>query len=67
MPEKTEIETLPNGQTFEMVPVAGGAFHMGDKEANWAEPVHKVTLPAFYLGKYPVSGIRIFLFCQGYR
>lgn len=37
----------------DMVLVKGGAFQMGEKGV--AEPVHKVTLSDFAIGKYPVT------------
>jgi formylglycine-generating enzyme required for sulfatase activity len=39
-----------------MVLVEGGSFQMGDKEISSNEdPVHAVTLPDFYIGKYEVT------------
>ena len=51
-------QNLPNGATFDMLLVEGGEFLMGgaDEEAYENEnPVHRVTVPSFYLGKYPVT------------
>ncbi|HNL39237.1 MAG TPA: formylglycine-generating enzyme family protein [Saprospiraceae bacterium] len=51
-------ETFPSGFSFDMIHVEGGAFRMGgdDPEATGEEkPVHEVTVPAFYLGKFPVT------------
>lgn len=42
---------------FEMVPVAGGTFDMGDN-GNWsidAKPFHKVAVSDFLMGKYEVT------------
>ena len=48
------------GHHFDMILVEGGTFSMGmDKEDpdSWGveQPVHKVTVPGFYLGKLPVT------------
>lgn len=58
MPE-LHIETV-NGCTFRMIPILGGAFDMGsaedDPEAFGSEkPRHRVAVPDFYLGQYPVT------------
>ena len=49
-----------NGCEFLMIPVEGGAFDMGspddDTEAySYEKPKHRVALPGFYIGKYPVT------------
>ncbi len=49
-----------NSCEFLMIPVEGGAFDMGspddDNESDPDEkPRHRVTLPGFYIGKYPVT------------
>lgn len=49
MPNAVHIETLPSGNTLEMVLVEGGTFLMG-KELE-----REVQLSSFYLGKYPVT------------
>ena len=53
------LETV-NGHTFRMIFVEGGAFDMGsaddDPEAYDSEkPRHRVTVPDFYMGEYPVT------------
>jgi formylglycine-generating enzyme required for sulfatase activity len=62
-------EDLGNGVTLDMVAIPGGAFLMGTEEAeierlvekyqvNWfksEKPQHQVTIPAFYMGKFPVT------------
>ncbi len=52
-------QALPNLPTpFDMLPVEGGTFNMGDEHGDLWEacrPVHKVTVSDFYLGKYPVT------------
>ncbi len=58
MPAPLRIE-LP-GYAFEMILVEGGTFRMGSpqgaEDASDDEyPDHDVTVPDFYLGRYPVT------------
>ncbi|MDZ4702623.1 MAG: SUMF1/EgtB/PvdO family nonheme iron enzyme [Saprospiraceae bacterium] len=58
MPEPFFTEPKPAAAPFDMIFVKGGLFHMGgdDPEAYPDEkPVHTVTVPDFYLGKFPVT------------
>lgn len=53
-------ENLPNNVTLEMVSIPGGTFMMGsppdEAERNDSEtPQHEVTVPSFFMGKYPVT------------
>ena len=62
-------EDLGNGITLEMVEIPGGTFMMGTEDEeierlvkkydnNWLrseKPRHKVTIPAFYMGKFQVT------------
>jgi hypothetical protein len=51
-------EDLGNGILLEMVAIPGGNFMMGslEGEGNSSEkPQHKVTVPPFFMGKYPVT------------
>ena len=62
-------EDLGNGITLEMVAIPGGTFLMGTedeeierlvKKFNWEEfrterPQHQVTVPPFFMGKYPIT------------
>ena len=51
-------EFLSNDISFDMILVEGGVFSMGasDSEAmNREKPIHRVQVPGFYLGKYPVT------------
>ncbi len=52
-------EILPDGTPLEMVFVEGGSFMMGSKEYSDEQPIHKVTCPDFYLGKYPVTNAQL--------
>ena len=48
-------ETLDNS-SFEMILVKGGTFQMGSNDGEKDEqPVHEVTVPGFYIGKYEVT------------
>ncbi|BAY60346.1 serine/threonine protein kinase [Calothrix brevissima NIES-22] len=54
------IEDLGNGITLEMVQIPGGTFMMGSpaEEAGRRDnesPQHQVTVPGFFMGKYPVT------------
>ena len=52
-------EDLGNGTPLEMVYIPGGSFWMGsrpEQELLPSElPQHEVSVPAFYIGKYPVT------------
>ncbi|MBC1195642.1 SUMF1/EgtB/PvdO family nonheme iron enzyme [Microcystis aeruginosa BLCCF158] len=62
-------EDLGNGITLDMVAIPGGTFTMGTedeeierlvKKFNWEgyrseRPQHQVTVPPFFLGKYPIT------------
>jgi formylglycine-generating enzyme required for sulfatase activity len=39
----------------ELVAVPAGPFAMGDDEDEYARPLHEVMLPAFKIGRYPVT------------
>ncbi|MEH2191090.1 MAG: formylglycine-generating enzyme family protein [Nostoc sp.] len=54
------IEDLGNGVTLEMAAIPGGNFMMGSPENEKSRcdnesPQHKVTVPSFFMGKYPVT------------
>ncbi|NCR18971.1 MAG: formylglycine-generating enzyme family protein [Microcystis aeruginosa LL13-03] len=63
------IEDLGNGVQLEMVAIPGGTFIMGTEDEeikrlvkkfaseyfSCEKPQHQVTLPSFYMGKYPVT------------
>ncbi len=51
-------ENLGNVVTLEMVAIPGGTFMMGSPEGEGDDkekPLHKVTVPPFFIGKYPVT------------
>jgi len=53
-------EDLGNGITLDLVSVPGGDFLMGSPEdetdrLDWEGPQHRVQLPEFWMGKFPVT------------
>jgi formylglycine-generating enzyme required for sulfatase activity/uncharacterized caspase-like protein len=48
-------EDLGNGVTLEMVQIPGGTFTMGPLDYDDEKPPHQVTVPGFFMGKYPVT------------
>ena len=61
------IHPEPSG--YEMVLIKGGAFMMGSDYSAQEQPVHEVTLPDFYMGRYPVTNEEYgrFLEATGYQ
>ena len=54
------VEDLGRGVELEMVSIPGGSFLMGspeneDKRDGSESPQHRVNVPPFFLGKYPVT------------
>lgn len=54
------LEPFDNGLSLEIVAVPGGSFVMGSvrTEAEYSTsevPQHRVTVPGFYMGRYPVT------------
>ena len=53
-----EIIDIGNGVSLELVHILGGKFLMGSPEgegANNEKPQHEVTIPEFWMGKYPIT------------
>ncbi|BAY22472.1 hypothetical protein NIES2100_22350 [Calothrix sp. NIES-2100] len=53
-------DNLGNGVTLEMVQIPGGTFTMGSpageaQRDSDESPQHQVTVPGFFMGKYPVT------------
>ncbi|MEC4817677.1 MAG: SUMF1/EgtB/PvdO family nonheme iron enzyme, partial [Scytonema sp. PMC 1069.18] len=53
-------EDLGNGVTLDMVAIPGGTFLMGSPKSEAGSydderPQHEVTVPPFFMGKYPVT------------
>ena len=54
------VESLTDGLEIEMVKIPGDTFTMGSPEnepghRSYESPQHKVTVPSFFMGKYPVT------------
>jgi formylglycine-generating enzyme required for sulfatase activity len=49
------IEDLGNGVNIEMVYIPAGSFMMGSNEDPAEQPIHRVTLLPFYVGKYAIA------------
>jgi formylglycine-generating enzyme required for sulfatase activity/uncharacterized caspase-like protein len=47
-------ETI-NGVDIDLVQIPGGSFDMGSNEHDSEKPIHRVTVPEFLMGKYPVT------------
>lgn len=48
-------EDLGNGVSLAMVHIPGGTFTMGSTEDESELPRHKVAVPEFFMGRYPVA------------
>jgi eukaryotic-like serine/threonine-protein kinase len=48
-------ENLGRGITLDMIFIPGGTFMMGSDESSEEQPIHSVTVPSFYMGKYPIT------------
>ena len=61
------IWPAPSG--YELVWIKGGTFMMDSNEYDSEKPVHKVTIPDFYMGRYPVTNEEYGRFIQatGYK
>jgi formylglycine-generating enzyme required for sulfatase activity len=44
-----------NGMKLELLKVSGGSFWMGSDDDTWEQPIHRVNLQEFLIGKYPVT------------
>jgi formylglycine-generating enzyme required for sulfatase activity len=57
MSENIITETLPTGTSFDLIFVEGCTFTMGNDASRYDDekPAHPVTVPDFYLGRYPVT------------
>ncbi|WP_371417489.1 formylglycine-generating enzyme family protein [Anabaena sp. UHCC 0187] len=54
------VEDLGNGVKLEMVEIPAGTFYMGSPENEAGReddesPQHQVTVPSFFIGKYPLT------------
>ncbi len=48
-------ENLDRSQTLDLVLIPSGTVMMGDRFHADEQPIHQVTLPAFYMSKYPIT------------
>lgn len=58
VPGMTELpftHIIPGVDSSELILVEGGTFMMGSNEYDTQKTIHKVTLPSFAMGKYPVT------------
>jgi formylglycine-generating enzyme required for sulfatase activity len=44
-----------NGVEIDLIQIPGGSFEMGSNEFDHEKPIHRVTVPGFLMGKYPVT------------
>jgi formylglycine-generating enzyme required for sulfatase activity len=49
------ITSLPLDFHLEMVDIPAGKFNMGSNEYEDEKPIHEVIVPAFQIGKYPIT------------
>ncbi len=64
------LATLGDDRDFDtLIVVPEGPFWMGDDDDDEAKPCHKVTLPVYLIGKYPVTvgQFRHFVDASGYK
>ena len=52
---KAQITILLSITSIELVYVEGGTFQMGGNEFEREKPIHKVTVPSFYMAKFLVT------------
>ncbi|WP_228051494.1 SUMF1/EgtB/PvdO family nonheme iron enzyme [Microcystis aeruginosa] len=50
-----DITSLPPDFNLEMVDIHAGEFNMGSNENEEEKPIHEVIVPAFQIGKYPIT------------
>ncbi|MEZ5038678.1 MAG: formylglycine-generating enzyme family protein [Saprospiraceae bacterium] len=51
----------------EMLEVEGGTFKMGSTAYKSEQPIHEVTVPDFFMGKYPVTNAQYAVFLNDYQ
>jgi formylglycine-generating enzyme required for sulfatase activity len=62
--QKELVLELAPGVTMEFVRVPAGEFTMGDEKYDCEKPAHKMTLPDYLVGKYPVTNRQYQVFTQ---
>ena len=58
LPEKKQL--IDDGLIF----IPGGSFEMGSNDFKSEQPIHTVTVPDFYMAKYPVTYEEYDRFCE---
>lgn len=57
-PPKSDTQNFTEKEAntaFDMIFVKGGTFKMGSNNSDYEKPVHEVSVPDYYIGKYPVT------------
>ena len=52
---RQNITSLPPDFNLEMVDISASKFNMGSNEYEDEKPIHEVIVPAFQIGKYPIT------------
>ncbi len=65
MPSST-AQASPHDLLPELIPIEGGTFEMGSNEHEREQPIHKVQVSSFHLGKYPVTNAQYGHFLNAY-
>ena len=66
MTQQTFLQQLPQGPPIELVVIPAGSFLMGSNERDREQPIHKGDVPAFKLGKYPITNAQYAAFLNAY-
>lgn len=59
-----EEKTVKLKDGSELIYIQGGEFQMGSTDRWYAQPIHKVRLKHFYIGKYEVTNAQYKKFCD---
>lgn len=57
-------EQLPNGVIIELIYIPGGSFDMGSNDYEDEQPIHRVNVASFYLGKYLITNQQYLSFVE---
>jgi formylglycine-generating enzyme required for sulfatase activity len=60
---KTPVMISPRGN-IDLVLIKAGSFMMGGNKYEREQPIHRVTVPSFYMGRYPVTNEQYGLFMK---
>lgn len=64
---RSDAASVEIAATPEMVLVDGGVFQMGGYVSEGEEPVHRITVNTYHIGKYPVTVRQYRSFCAATR